>query len=296
MLDDVLRYFVVAARHEHLGRAAEQLGLSQPTLSRAISRLEKEWNVRLFERSGRRMRLNSVGRMLLIRAERILGELDDARRELSESKAKARQLISIGFLATFGVRLIPDLIRRFKAQSAGAEFRLLQGPFPLLHDRLVAGEIDLCLSSPRFVDMNIDWRPLFEEELVIILPRNHRLASRAQIDLSEIAREAVVAMKSGYGLRMYLDDLCREAGFAPQIAFEGEEVTTLHGLVGAGFGVAMVPKGDVKNLELVRAVSVRSPICKRMIGLSWRHGRYLPPQADKFKDYIFSAFLNERLT
>lgn len=288
-IEDQLKYFLVAARREHLGHAADELGLSQPALSRSISRLEEEYGVRLFDRGGRRIRLNAAGRTLLGHFERVLAELEDAHRKLQESRTEVRNTISIGFLATFGVRLIPDLIRTFKQTEQAAQFRLLQGPYPLLFEQLLAGEMDFCLVSPRFRDSSLDWRPLFEEELVVIVPRSHRLAARDEIDLREVAKEPMVALKHGYGLRQVLEDLTRQAGFVPKIAFEGEEVATLHGLVGAGFGVALSPKGSVSNTELVVSLPVRDPVCRRVIGLSWRHNRYMSAKAARFRDHVIAA-------
>lgn len=291
-IEDQLRYFLIAARREHLGHAADELGLSQPALSRSISRLEEEYGVRLFDRGGRRIRLNTAGRLLLSHFERALAELEDARRELLESKAEARNTITIGFLATFGVRLIPDLIRSFKQSVSTAQFGLLQGPYPLLLKHLQAGEIDFCLVSPRFRDSALDWQPLFDEELVIIVPRGHRLEAREQIDLREVAKEPMVALKQGFGLRQTLEDLTRQAGFAPQITFEGEEVATLQGLVGAGFGVALTPKSSVGS-DLVTSLSVREPVCRRTIGLSWRHGRYIPAQAMRFREHAIKTLASQ---
>lgn len=288
-IEDQLKYFLIAARHEHLGHAADELGLSQPALSRSISRLEEEYGARLFDRGGRRIRLNAAGRTLLGHFERVLAELEDARRKLQESRSEVRNTISIGFLATFGVRLIPDLIRSFKQTDQAAQFRLLQGPYPLLFEQLLAGEMDFCLVSPRFRDSSLDWRPLFEEELVVIVPRAHRLAGRSEIDLRELAKEPMVALKHGYGLRQVLEDLTRQAGFAPNIAFEGEEVATLHGLVGAGFGVALSPRGSVGNSDLIVSLPVREPVCRRVIGLSWRHNRYMPAKAARFRDYVLET-------
>lgn len=285
-IEDQLRYFLIAARREHLGRAADELGLSQPALSRSISRLEEEYGVKLFDRGSRRIRLNAAGRRLLGHFERALAELEDARRELQESKAEVRNTISIGFLATFGLRLIPDLIRGFKLFDPDVQFRLLQGPYPLLLEHLVAGEIDFCLVSPRFPDSALDWQALYDEELVVIVPRGHRLESRGQIDLREVAKEPMVALKKGYGLRQTLEDLTRQTGFVPQITFEGEEVATLQGLVGAGFGVALTPKGSVGRSDLVVSLSVREPVCRRTIGLSWRHGRYISGKAARFREHV----------
>lgn len=289
MIDDQLRYFIVVAKHEHLGRAAEQLGLSQPALSRSISRLEEEFDTRLFDRSGRRIQLNANGKMLLRHVERALAELEDVRKALQDSKEDARHSVGIGFLATFGVRLIPDLIRRFKVDHPAVQFRLLQGPYPSLRERLVSGEIDLCLVSPRFIDANLDWKPLYNEELCVLVPRAHRLASKMEINLAEIADDPVVALKKDYGMRRYVDDLCREAGFVPQIAYEGEEVATLIGLVGASFGVTLAPAAAAKDSDLVKALRVREPQCRRTIGLAWRRGRYMSETTARFREHIIAT-------
>lgn len=295
MIDDQLRYFIAVAKYEHLGRAAEELGLSQPALSRSISRLEEEFDTRLFDRSGRRIQLNSNGKVLLRHVERALAELEDVRKALRDTKDQARHVVSIGFLATFGARVIPNLIRRFKVDHPSVQFRLLQGPYPSLRERLVSGEIDLCLVAPRFVDTNLDWKPLFTEELFVLVPRAHRLAAQVSISLSEIANEPVVALKKDYGMRQYVDDLCRQAGFTPDIAYEGEEISTLVGLVGANFGVTLAPAESVKGSDLVRAVRISEPQCFRTIGVAWRRGRYMSDTTARFRDHIINSLGKDKI-
>jgi DNA-binding transcriptional LysR family regulator len=284
---DALRYFAVAAKEEHFGRAADALAISQPALSRSIARLEEHYGVALFERDGRGIRITRPGRALLRRVERVIAELEDARRELHDlSEERRSRPIALGFFATLGSRTVPDAIRRFRADHPDAEFRLLQGPAPLLQQRLMSGEIDLCLSSPRFAEVAVEWLPLWDEELVALVPDTHRLAGRESADLIDLAVDPFIALKPNYGLRQISDDLCREAGFSPQVAFEGEEVATLRGLVGAGFGVALVPK--LANAADVNATSltIRAPRCYRPFGLSWARGRYLPQGTAMFRDFL----------
>jgi DNA-binding transcriptional LysR family regulator len=284
---DALRYFAAAAKEEHFGRAADVLAISQPALSRSIARLEEYYGVALFERDGRGIRITACGRALARRVERVIAELEDARRELHDlAETRRTRPIALGFYATLGVRTVPDAIRRFRSGDPDAEFRLLQGPGPLLQQRLMSGEIDLCLSSPRFADAAIEWLPLWDEELVALVPDSHRLAGRETADLIELARDPFIALKPGYGLRQTVDDLCREAGFAPEIAFEGEEVATLRGLVGAGFGVALVPKMGPSADVNVASLTIRSPRCFRTFGLAWARGRYLPQATARFRDFL----------
>jgi DNA-binding transcriptional LysR family regulator len=286
---DALRYFAAAAKEEHFGRAADVLAISQPALSRSIARLEDYYGVALFERDGRGIRITRPGRALLRRVERIIAELEDARRELHDlSEERRTRPIALGFFATLGMHVVPEAIRRFRERLPEAEFRLLQGPSPLLQQRLMSGEIDLCLSSPRFAEVAIEWLPLWDEDLVALVPEGHRLAQRESIELIEIATDPFVALKPTYGLRQTCDDICREAGFAPHIAFEGEEVATLRGLVGAGFGVSLVPKSATPDVNAI-ALPVRTPRCFRTFGLSWARGRYLPQGTSAFRDFLVES-------
>src|ERR1700744_244601 len=101
LLSDQIRYFAAAARHEHLGRAADELDMSQPALSRSILKLEQAIVVQLFDREGRGVRLNNAGKILLQRIERAYAECEDAVRELREQRNSSRKTISIGYFATF---------------------------------------------------------------------------------------------------------------------------------------------------------------------------------------------------
>jgi LysR family transcriptional activator of glutamate synthase operon len=285
MLSDQIRYFAAAARHEHLGRAADELDMSQPALSRSILKLEEELGVQLFDRAGRGVRLNGAGKILLRHIERASAECEDAVRELGEQRTASRRTVSIGYFATFGVRLIPELVKSFCAVDAGVQFQLFEGPSPRLAEQLSSGEIDLCVAS-QFADPGLAWQPLFHEELFALLPPEHRLAKNASIDLVELADDPFVALKVGHALRRTLEDLCREAGFAPRIQLEGYEVATLRGLVGAGFGVTLSPRRTVAAPIQAVSVKVRHPQCRRTIGLSWRKGRWLSPKTLAFKDHL----------
>jgi DNA-binding transcriptional LysR family regulator len=284
---DALRYFAAAAKEEHFGRAADALAISQPALSRSIARLEEFYGVALFERDGRGIRITRSGRALLRRVERVIAELEDARRELHDlSEERRSRPIALGFFATLGMHAVPDAIRGFRDGHPDAEFRLLQGPGPLLQQRLMSGEIDLCLSSPRFAEVAVEWLPLWDEELVALVPDTHRLAGRETLELLELANDPFIALKPNYGLRRTADDLCREAGFSPHVAFEGEEVATLRGLVGAGFGVALVPSGGGAGDLHATPIAISGPRAYRTFGLSWARGRYLPQGTAAFRDYV----------
>jgi len=277
-----LEYFRTVAKHEHMARAAAELGIADSTLSRAIARLEKRYGGELFDRVGRGLRLNGFGRALLMRVERALAELENGEREVRSMRSSSDAFISLGFLPSLGTMHIPDLLTQFERQKPGVHYRLHQGPGSVLREQMLAGEIDLFFGTHRYPDAAIEWRRLWDEDLIALVPPMHHLSRRLKVDLSEVALEPLLVVKSGTTIRRAVEELARAAGFTPNIAFEGDEVSTLVGLVGAGFGIALVPE-SVAHIR-GRAIPVKlstGPI--RTIGVAWVGNRYLSPAVDAFR-------------
>src|SRR5262249_19615043 len=139
----LLECFRVAGRLQHVTRAAEQLGTSQPALSRSLARLQSDLGVQLFRRAGRSIRLTKPGELFLSRVERALEEIDNGRRELADFKAADRGTISLGFLRTLGARYIPELVRRFNLIHPTVRFAFVQNNSATIEAQLERGELDL---------------------------------------------------------------------------------------------------------------------------------------------------------
>ncbi|MGF1427422.1 LysR family transcriptional regulator [Kitasatospora sp. LaBMicrA B282] len=288
-LAPTLAQFAAVARLEHVTRAADLLGMPQPTLSRAIARLEAELGVQLLAREGRTVRLTRAGHLLLGPVERALGELERGVQAVQAEVDPAGGRVAFGFLHTMGTDAVPALLRGFRVDHPGVRFQLVQDYSAAMLARLRTGELDLCLVSPLPAadDPELTARPLAEQELHLAVPADHRLAGRRRIRLAEVAEEPFVALEHGYGLRAITDDLCARAGFVPRIAFEGEEAETLRGLVAAGLGVALLPPGTVPRPGVVD-LAVTAPRTRRAIGLAWVTGRPLPAPAAAFREFVLS--------
>ena len=279
-------YFRAAARHGHLGRAAEELGIAQPTLSRSIKQLERRYGVLLFDRIGRTVRLNANGRTLLPLVEHALQTLDDVDRAMQDLSATAGRRISLGFIGTLGTRGVPALMDGFRSLEPAVDFRLTQAPPPLLFDLLRKGELDFCLGFAGEQQPDIAAEALWNEELFLHVPPNHRFAGRQDLDLAEAANEQFVCLKQGAGLRAINEELCAEAGFVPSIAFEGQTLVMLRGLVSVGFGVMLAPDTEGPADHDVARIRVRKPNCVRPIVLSRLRKRYLSQIALRFADFV----------
>jgi len=284
-----LRQFVAVAREEHLTRAAEELGIPQPTLSRSIARLEAELGVPLFSRPGRSVRLTRHGRLLFDYSERTLATLAAQLRLLAEETDPDRGRVALAFLHTLGTDAVPRMLRDFRATHPGVRFVLVQGSADVLLARLRAGEADLCLTAPLPDEPGVTARKLDSERIDLVVPAGHRLARRRGVRLAEAAAEDFICTKPGYGLRTITDELCREAGFEPRIAFEGEETATCRGLVGAGLGVSLLPgtAGTDADPDVV-AIRITAPRAARTVGLAWLADRPLPAPVAAFRDFALT--------
>jgi DNA-binding transcriptional LysR family regulator len=281
-----LRQFIAVAREEHLTRAADYLGVPQPTLSRSVARLEAELGVPLFSRPGRSIRLTRHGRLLLDGAERAMATLAAHLQLLAEEADPGSGRVSLAFLHTLGTETVPRMLRDFRASHPAIRFTLVQGSVETLLTRLRAGEVDMCLTAPIPDEPGIVARKLDSQRIDLVVPAGHRLAGHRGIQLAEAAAEDFICMGPSYGLRKITDDLCRQAGFEPKITFEGEEAATCRGLVGAGLGVSLLPTtaGAAEDPAVV-AVQITAPRAARTVGLAWLADRPHTPPVVTFRDF-----------
>lgn len=280
-----LAQFAAVARHEHMTRAARQLGMPQSTLSRAMARLEADLGVTLFARQGRTLRLTRSGTTFRRAAERALAEVDRAAESVRLDADPASGRVAFGFLHTLGPETVPALLRAFRAEYPRVRFQLVQTYGEAMLAKLRAGTLDMCLTSPLPDDPGLVARRLDEQRLRLVVPAGHRLAGRKRVRLGEVADDAFVTLEPGFGLRRITDALCAEAGFTPRVAFEGEEAETLRGLVAAGLGVALLPppavaRPGVSELELIGVRAARE------IGLAWAAGQQDTPPVAAFKRFL----------
>ncbi|HYH29304.1 MAG TPA: LysR substrate-binding domain-containing protein [Pseudonocardia sp.] len=281
-----LRHFTAVARTEHMTRAADAIGVPQSTLSRGIARLEHDLGVALFVRAGRAVRLTRAGRTLLRHAERAVAELDAAAREIVTDADAVRGRVALGFLHTFGAEAVPRLLREFRRTHPDVRFDLAQGGRDALLERLRDGEVDLCLTSPLPTDPGLVSAAMYEQELRLVVPAEHPLAvHRDGLPLAAAATAQFVGYRPGFGLRSLTDAWCREAGFVPRMAFEGEDGETLRGLVGAGLGVALLAPGAHQAPGVVE-LPVTVPRTTRTVGLAWVADRPVGQAVRVFRDFV----------
>ncbi len=262
-----LRQFLVVARLEHLSRAADELRVAQPSLSRTIARLESELGAPLFERSGR-LRLNDTGKLFRGYVERSLGELDAGRRAVAEATSEGAGTVRLGsetFLTLTGP------LAAFKGAHPAIEVELLWTPAEDMARRLRAQEVDLCVASQPIPTEGLAATRLLDEAVGVATPLDHPLAGRTSVSIDELADQPFITARQGHWQRRLLDQLFAARGLTPKIVCESDEHSAIADLISAGLGIGLIPA--IARRATTRAplvwTAVDSPDCRRALTLFW---------------------------
>lgn len=287
--------FVAVADSGHLTGTAAELGISQPSLTRRIARVEAHVGADLFDRTGRRLRLNTRGRAFLPHAEAILVQLCDGATKVHRLMDPDRGTVRLDFMHSLGTWLVPDLLRSYRTAHPEVNFSLHQNAALPLVERVIADDADLALVGPRprvtkGVDAELGWLELRRQLLALALPDDHPLASdNTAVSLRAVGEEDFITMAAGYGTRLLLDDLLREADLKPRFVFESMELSTVAGLVSAGLGVAVLPMDDPYLAPTGVVLRPLDPPAYRELGMVWRRDGYPAPPVDQFREFVAAS-------
>ena len=286
-----LRYFVAIAERLSFSRAAEDLDLSQPSLSRQMRDLEEELGAPLFNREGRRISLTAAGAALLPAARASLAEAERGRRNVRDVLGARGGELRIGASPQTAATVLAPLVRGFRATHAGVEVRVLEdGALPLIA-MLEDGRLDLAV-VPMDVPGSLMVVPFLDAQIRAHAPSGHRLLRAGAVDLRALVAAPgeepvpLLMLKEQYLTRLRLTAAWQEAGLRPYIAMESSVGQTLAAYADAGLGVAILPETvDLRGFDLAAAIVVDDgrPLLLRN-GLGWNPRRYLSPSARAFLD------------
>lgn len=285
----VLVQFAAVAREEHLTHAAAELGISQPTLSRAMNRLEEQLGVPLFSHVGRGIQLTAHGRRLLARAEQALGVLELAGQEVAADADPEYGQVSLAHLKSLGTT-VPALLRAFRSEHPDVRFRLTEASSDQMLELLRAGQVDLCLIAPLPEDRDIAAIPLLQQDMRLVVPAGHRWSARKSVRLADAASEDFVALREEYSTRKIADALCQAAGFTAHIGVVADAIDTVHDLVAAGLGIALLPhtgapRNGTAEIPLAQAPGEFAGV-SRTLALAWHAHTIQPAAAALFRSFL----------
>ncbi|MEO7267679.1 MAG: LysR family transcriptional regulator [Knoellia sp.] len=281
-----LEWLLALAEHGHVTDTATTLGVSQPTLSRALARIEVDLGARLFERVPTGVVLTPHGQLVVTAARDLTARHDQLRADLAGRLDPDSGTVRLAFLDSMSTSLVPLVLREFHAHAPAVRVLLTQEPHHDITRDLASGAVELAITS-WLPPGPFGWVPLQEERLVLVVPPNHRWKARRRITLEALADEDLVTTPHGFGYRTLIDDLLASAGVRPNVSFESADLATIEGLVSAGLGVAVLPAQFAGHTGTI-GIPLASSAARRTIGLTWRTDRELAPPAARFVGHVGS--------
>ena len=251
---EYLKYFSELAKIQHYGKAAKALNISQPGLSHAIKSLEEEYGVPLFQKEGRNVSLSRYGKELMKDVDEILG----AYLRLEERAAGLRteeKTVRIGSVYPLAPGTIPHMLKEF---GATFPFIIYNRMTPEIAEGLLDGKYYIGFCSDLLKSDEIEYYPIRDSYIAVVVPKGHPLENRERISLKETAGYPQIMFSKTSGFRTLQEQIFAEEGIKVKPVCAAEEIEVITGLVENGFGIAVLPYMDIVRLHNVVTIPVKT--------------------------------------
>jgi len=283
-----LEVFLAVAESGSFSKGAEATFITQSTVSKHISSLEQEFDLPLFDRTGKGALLTAAGKLLAAHAGRIIAGMNEAGLALHRFKGAEEALLRIGGSNIPADYLIPAALPRLLAKFPGVSVTVCQGDSRGILDRLLKEEMELCIVGSLFAAKGIDFTPLGSDLIRLVVGKRHPWRERSCISIAELEHEPLLVRESGSGSGQALLDALAQAGLNRAdlriIAVLGSNEAVKQAVMG-GLGIAFVSELSVQK-ELERGELTALPVdgleIVRDFYLAVRSGRMLSPAALAF--------------
>ncbi len=291
-----LIYFKKVATYENYHQAAEELYVSQPSLSRAMASLEEELGITLFKKEGRGVHLTKAGHLFLEHVTKIIEDCDvalDKMQELSGSGGK----IDVGYVFPLAGHYIPHKARKFldNPENEKVVFNFWQNHTPAIAKKVRSGELDVGFGG--YLQMeDLEYFPLINEELVIITPLGHELEGQEELPLTTLGNYPVIGYDKDSWMGSHQKALYRKYGVEPSIVVECPDEYSVVALVKEHFGIALMPRTDILdgnpgiNIHKIKGLSIY-----HQVFMFWKKDAYHLPAVERFISYMKEEAQNQTI-
>src|SRR5688572_1512983 len=282
-----LEVFLSVARHLNFTRAGEEVHLSQPSVSVRMRQLESDLGSKLFEQLGKKIALTEAGQLLIPFATRVIAAMSDARHAIDELQGLERGLLRIGASTTPGMYLIPRTIAHFKRRYPKIEVQLAVKDTRQIEEGVIRNEFDFGFVGGHLAGDEVDVLPWITDEIILIVPLDHRLARKRSVTPQDLASEKFIFREPGSGTRAVVATHLQKLRVEADAIMEIENPESVKKAVQNGLGIAFISafaaETDLKAKTLV-AVKIRNVDIRRELKVVYRKDKHLSRAAQTFID------------
>ncbi len=283
--------FIEVAETNSFAKAAVNLNLSQPALSRRIQKLEYELGTSLFDRTTRKVQLSYSGRNFLERAKSIIEAIQTATKTLSE-KYTFPSIVKIAAVNTALRNIVFPTIKLFKTKYPNSKIQIIERSANYVVDSVLGGECDFAINFMGLQEPGIEFEPLFEEEYVVVFPKGDEFEKKRKLKISEIKDRDFIAVWKGSGSRIYFEDALAKHKETLEWTYEVRHVPNALQMVEQGMGITLAPRLAIsKQYEGLSFRPLIDPKVSRVMGLIKRSGIDLSFDSQQLYDLLKQRYL-----
>lgn len=289
----LLEYFLTVCEELHFTKAAEKLGISQPTLSQQIKLLESRVGSALFHRKGKITELTDAGEILLDHAHNIFLEIDQAKIKIHELKGLHRGQLKIGCSGNY---LLYAALLSFHEQYPNIKLSVFDTTTEDTIERLLKSEFDIGVVFFPVYHSQIETLPLFKSDLCLVVPEHHSLAARKQVQLKELQSEPLFLMQENYLIRRAVDDYCHQNGFSLNPIVELSDIYSLMQMAILHNGATILPElyaRHITNLP-IKLIQIADALPVKEVGVIHRKGMFISSSIRAFIEHLTAHYHNKK--
>ncbi len=270
-----LRYFIEVVKYGSFTKAAANMFVSQPTLSKSLKKLESELNVKLFERSTRKLKLTDAGEIVYKQGLKILETTDELMMLLDDLMHLPTGVIKIGVPPLIGTLFFPAIAKRWSEAYPNVTLELVELGAKRIEQLVGEGHVDIGMIVLPTDTKAFHVLPFLTEEFMLFVSSNHELASRKSVAIEELQKENFIVFNREFALHNLIISYCERAGFRPNIVYESSQWDLIAELVSVELGITLLPKMIYKKMdgEKIKMIPLRNPPLWELAIIT-RKGRY----------------------
>ncbi len=290
-----LKYIVAVAQYKHFGRAAKACFVSQPTLSLGIKKLEKEFEIDIFERQARNeLQITPQGQRIIEQAQKVLDEAARFKTLAQNHLDPLSTPLRFGAIYTIAPYLLPELIPRLLKRAPNMQLHLEENFTAVLSEQLKQGNLDVILIALPFNEPNIITQIVYYEPFEVVIPLNHHWHNQQQINIHDLAKEKLWLLGPGHCFRDQVLQACPDCNASGNLqeSLAGGSLETIRHMVASGSGVTVLPSSSKQDNNLIKMIPFANPAPYRRVALAWRKGFTRPEAIETLRQAILKCQLN----
>lgn len=282
-----MKYFVEVVNQQGMTNASKSLYIAQPTISKAIKDIEKELNMPLFDRSKRQLVLTDAGLVFYHKSKEILSLYKDLPKEINSLLGLETGHISIGLSAVMNMNKFIHILGEFHQQYPNVTYNLVENGGKMIEHQLINDEIDIGITTLPVDQSIFHSLPLYQEELKLVLNKEHHLAQYQQVKMSMLKDEDFILFNEDFYLNDKIIEAAKNAGYIPNTISKISQWNFIENLLNAHLGVSILPENIVSLLNSdFKNITLEDPGMSWELGVIWKRDKYLSYATRQWIDFM----------